>query len=380
MWFSLLTLFSILNYTYGFNAIVVGGGPVGKLSAISLALRGHTVKIYEKDVSNKEIDIDKSYNFIIPERGINSLDAFQIPYEDVSVYVKNIVRHDFKETYSFPSPESISISRNDLIGSIDIVLNELGVPTYNSELIGADLNKNIAVFSHGIERFDLLLGADGGRSLTRSLMLMHDSKNMNICSELDNRVFKTLYITPEQLKSIPGYTKDWYNSFHVWQTSTSDLICPPNIYGGLSASFVSKNGNFDDNRLPPNFDYNRITDQKERVQRTVIPSRIGYESVALLGDAAHTMLSSLGAGVTAGLEDCIVLDKCIRECRTPSEICEMYNKIRIEDSISICNLSKIAFGKSDRSNRAGVIDEKVLISLGDSNVPYHEIERDIRYI
>ena len=380
MWFYLsIVLLYIVNYTYGFNAIVVGGGPIGKLSAISLSRKGHNVKIYEKYGANKEIDIDKSLNFIIPKRGINVLDIFKVPYKDVSVTVNNIVRHTPTKTTVYQSPESISMSRKDLMESMDSVLNELGVETYESELIDGDFNKNTAEFSHGIEKFDLLLGADGDKSVTRRLMRLSNLENMSICSEIDNRSFKTLYITPEHIKSIPDYHTDWDNSFHVWQSSKCDLICPPTTSGGLSASFVSSDGGFNTDRFPSHFDYDRLDNQCPRVQRTVNPSHVGLGTVALVGDAAHTMLPSLGAGVTSGLEDCLVFDKCIQDGITPYEICELYNQRRILDSFAICNLSKMAFGKSDRSNRLGIVDENVIMSLGNPYVQYHHIERDIKY-
>lgn len=379
MWFYVSILLSIVNYTHGFNAIVVGGGPVGKLSAISLSKKGHNVKIYEKYSDNKEIDIDKSINFIIPKRGTNVLDIFKVPYKDVSINVNNIIRHTPTKTIVFQSPESISISRNDLMESMNVVLNELGVKTYESELIDGDFKKKTAVFSHGVEKFDLLLGADGGKSVTRRLMRLSNLYKMSICSEIDDRSFKTLYITPEHIKRIPGYHTDWDNSFHVWQSSKCDLICPPTISGGLSASFVSSDGEFNTYGFPSHFEYDRLINQHPRVQRTINPSHVGLGTVALLGDAAHTMLSSLGAGVTSGLEDCLVFDKCMDDGITPYEICELYNQRRILDSFAICNLSKMAFGKSDRSNRMGIVDENVIMSVGNPHVKYHHIEREIKY-
>ena len=60
--------------------VIVGGGLVGSLMAINLAMEGHKVKLFEKrpDMRKLEIDGGRSINLALSHRGIQALERVGI--------------------------------------------------------------------------------------------------------------------------------------------------------------------------------------------------------------------------------------------------------------------------------------------------------------
>lgn len=66
------------------------------------------------------------------------------------------------------------------------------------------------------------------------------------------------------------------------------------------------------------------------------------DSVALVGDAAHGMYSCLGQGCACGLENCLVLAKCLDQYETILSSLEMYSALAVPQGHAITDLNLIA--------------------------------------
>lgn len=367
----LLLLLFYLPLISCFKVVIVGSGPVGKLASISLAKKGFEVSIFEK--SSEPPEEKRSFNFILSKRGIGVLNKYDIDLKD-GVNVKNIVSHS--PYMKFKSPESISIDRNDLLFSLNKKVKELNIDTKISKFKMSDFNKKIAYFSHGNEKYDLLIGADGSNSEVRRQLSSFYPNEMKISEEKDTKLYKTIKLDSSSIRNMEGYDYDWDDSFHTWKNKNNDIICPPTKEKGLSGVFVSSNGifNLDEFHLIYPFmrseDIDNFESQDYMIQKTVISSCIGLHSTLLLGDSCHTMLASLGQGINSGLEDVIIMENCIKY--GINKISENYNRLRLDDAKAVCNLSKNAFGgKSDRTNRGN--SSNVLKYIGDPCISYSEI-------
>lgn len=354
-----------------FKVVIVGSGPVGKLSAISFARRGYEVSLFESREAPPPKE--RSFNFVLSKRGINVLEKFGIALSD-GVLVKNIISH--ANNVKFKSHKSISIDRNDLLHSMDEHLKFHGICTKKSLFKVADFGKKIAYFSHGSESYDLLIGSDGSSSNVREQLSSIYDKNILLVEEPDDRTYKTIRLDPFCLAYLPGYIKSWEDSFHTWNNKNHDIICPPTKEKGLSGVFVSSDGSFnleefgEIHKLMRNEDIESFNNQIPKRQKTVISSHIAFESVLLIGDACHSMLASLGQGINAALEDILFLEHCLD--LGIESICENYDRLRLEDSIAVCKLSQEAFGgSSDRTNRGN--SPSILHAINDPTISYSEI-------
>ena len=369
-----------LKSSFSFKAVVIGGGPTGKLSAISLAEKGFDVSIFEK---KEKPNIDqKSFNFIISKRGLDILKDFNISLED-SVDVKNLINHSIKDKpLIVKSPESISIDRSDLLKAMDERLKSLGVFTEKSEFEAADFGNKIAYLSHGSERYDLLVGADGSNSQVRTQLADTYPDDMFISQKIDDRLYKTIKLDPFGFAYLEGYEKSWDDSFHVWNSEHCDLICPPTKENGLTGTFVSSNNDFSSR----NFDavFSRMKSetimefdrQHPKRQRTITSSYIGLDSVVLVGDSAHSVLASIGQGVNCGIESVGVLKHCLNF--KEDEISFHYNRLRLADSHAVCKLSQMGFGgNSDRSNRGNSLN--FMEYINDPSLSYSEILKFVEH-
>ena len=372
-----LLIFGMLTvFADSYSVVIIGGGPSGLLSSISLARKGHTVNVYERLVGEPKSD-NKSYNLILSERGTHALDRFDVEYMHKSVDVQNIIRHGMNGgTDSVKCQKSISINRGDLVECIRSTAEASGVYIHKSNFDDMDLKNKEVHLDTGTVGYDLLVGADGANSRVRSSLDTYVSR-FSFKEERDDRIFKTFRVEKEDMERINGYEDSWNNGFHVWQGPVSELICPPTTSGGITGTFVTKS-TFDHHMFPDVFgetDKNRIELLQYRTpkaQKYVYCSHLGIDDVILMGDAAHSMSASLGQGVNAALEDAVCLDRCMAINLHADEMVNTYNNCRVEDAHAVCDISKKAFGNGDRSER-GFNVNKMMLYLGRSDISYSDI-------
>jgi len=381
----ILILLSIFSFANSFNVAVIGSGPAGALAAISLAKKGHVVNVFDQKPLSHTQDICthaafenddlKNYNLVLNKRGIDALDKFDVDYSEKSVDITHIMAHKHDSAFQRDSLDTISISRSDLLECIKDAAKNLDITFHHSKLIDIDFDNRVAILENKKQSYDLLIGADGANSKVRS-SLRECVDEFGYDEIMDDRFFKTFKVTKEELEKFKGYDETWGNSFHVWQSTDSELICPPCKDGGLTVSYVTTK-NFNMSNFPE-FKLGERTMQhiekgKPRVTKSVYCTHAGIGRVLLIGDACHAALPSLGQGVNAALEDSVYLEACCGTKESPSaeDIVTSYNNIRLGDSYAVTKLSQIGFGGSDRRNHGKMHSAMRLI--GKSDISYSEI-------
>ena len=385
MIFSVLILLSCLVTTVSsYGAVVIGGGPSGLLSSISLAGKGHSVKVFDAPREKQDQHGQTSYNLVLTGRGINALERFNVEYEPFSVDVKSIIRHDLDGSIDIVKCQRyISIDRNDLINCLKRRAESVGVEIHHSTFYDMDLKKKEVHLDSGSVEYDLLVGADGTNSRVRSSLGIFQDR-FHFREDMDNRVFKTFHLGREELMKVPRYEGSWMGGFHVWYSGTSELVCPPTIDGGITGAFVT-NARFEYNKFSDVFgvmgESDRISmiESKPRSQKYVYCSHVGLGDVLLVGDAAHSMPASLGQGVNSALEDAVYLDRCMAINLHVDEMVGTYNNCRIEDAHAVCDLCKESSGYGYRNGNQGerrrtVVDiNKAMLYMGRADASYSDI-------
>ncbi|KAK3361921.1 hypothetical protein B0T24DRAFT_640400 [Lasiosphaeria ovina] len=362
------------------RVVVVGAGPVGSLSALYAANRGHAVEIYElrsdlRDPSTTPLNFTRSINLALSERGLNAMRhadqpklidhvmAVTIPMRGRMIHGKlpNGELSEQAQDYDVHGRSILAIDRGGLNKRLLDILEDMPNVTFffNHKLTGADFQRNKAWFevrdtetreqrSKEIEvDFDMMIGADGAHSAVRYHMMKYT--RMDYQQEYIDTLWCEFQIQPRK-ESQPGSTSKFKispNHLHIWPGRDFMFIAIPSEDGSFTCTLFAPAARFEEleadaagTQIPEFFD-----NYFPGVTSLILPEELvasfrqnphlplisvkckpyhHSSSVVVLGDAAHAMVPFYGQGMNAGLEDVRILfgilDKHSRENGTAAAI------------------------------------------------------------
>jgi kynurenine 3-monooxygenase len=346
---------------------IIGAGPVGSLLSIYLKKRGYQVSVFERrpDMRHKASYSGRSINIALSNRGLKALSEVElidkVMQNTVPMYGRTIHPLDGKlnfQPYGKDGQSINSISRNELTNLLINKGEELGVCfNFSKPVLKIDFESTRLTFQDEADsiakQFDIIIGADGTFSSTRSTM--QSTESSSCINSLDYK-YKEFCIPPE----LNNTFKIEKNTLHIWPRKNFMMIALPNTDGSFTCTLFlpvignpsfntlkSKNdvdgffkNNFPDSiRLMPNL-LNEFFMHEPSNLIHVQCDTWEKNKILLIGDAAHTILPFYGQGLNAGFEDCIVLNKLLDQGQDDwTEVFRSFSFIRKPDTDAIAKLA-----------------------------------------
>ncbi|KAF7721432.1 hypothetical protein EC973_004698 [Apophysomyces ossiformis] len=371
------------------SVAIVGAGLVGALNAIYFAQRGWEVALYElrpdmRLPEQKSKQRGKSINLALSARGLSALRATGLDLErtilDAAVPMRARMIHtkegsQTSQAYSVHGEHINAVDRarlNELL--LDAAEKMPNVTVwFEHQLLSVDVEMGALKFlvgsdKHIIYHADLIVGADGAYSKTRSNMMR------NIRMDYEQKYIDTAYceliMPPKQNKDKqPEYALD-PNHLHIWPRHSFMLIALPNPDRSFTCTLFMPFDMFDeintDKKLMKFFTEN-FKDAipligEERLKADYFHNPRGSlisiktsphhvkDKVVLVGDAAHAMVPFYGQGMNCGFQDTEVLHEILdRHIHRPllvdgsvlglREALDEYSATHVKDAHAICDLA-----------------------------------------
>lgn len=320
----------------GQRIAIVGAGITGLAAARALALRGAEVHVFERAPELAEvgagIQIGANALKVVDALGLlDALSAASDPAESAA-----ICRHrDGKVLTRLPPPEagpSALVHRADLLKVLEDGAHEAGVAIHLGQGVQkADLDMGELVFASGApERFDLILGADGVKSVLRGQV--DGGRTARFTGQTAWRALVPWDGAPPEV--------------HVTLGPGGHVVTYP-LRGGTLMNLVAIEER--DDWREEGWRQAGDADQLKRRfagfggQAADVISRVETchlwalylhpvadhwhkGRVVLAGDAAHAMLPFMAQGASQGLEDAWVLAACLAD--HPDTALERYQALR----------------------------------------------------
>jgi kynurenine 3-monooxygenase len=335
--------------------ILIGSGLAGGLLGAYLGRRGYDVDLYEKRTDPREGNIvgGRSINLAVSTRGIHALEQLGIANEVLrhAIPMRGRMIHDKSGDLHFapydvdPKKCINSIGRAALNTTvIDAAQRYPNVRVhFNHRCTDVDLDSATAhLVASSVEapvsaanpkpiqaRGDAVIGVDGAFSAVRQSMQRKIEKFEYEESYLAHG-YKELAIPPRP----DGSWQMEKNALHIWPRKSFMMIALPNPDGSFTCTL------FWEFEGPRSFATTKTDDDVRRFFNDEFPDAVPLmptllddfrqnptgslvtircapwfhkDKIALVGDAAHSVVPFYGQGMNAAFEDCVMLDECLAE-------------------------------------------------------------------
>lgn len=311
------------------DCIIVGGGLVGSLLAITLARRGQSVHVFEKRPDlRKVVSVGRSINLVVTSRGVEALRRVGLDKEALALTVPVFGRmmHSRQgeltyQPYGREAECNYSIGRGALNGFLLSESEKLGV-RWHFEHTLAELTDGMVRFENGAEwEGSWIFGCDGAGSQVRTVLQKRGA--VESTTEFLSHGYKEL--------EIPAGPNGAFlmekTALHIWPRGDHMLMALPNQDGSFTVTLYLDNGEFSKlesasavgtffeshypDALPLMPDLWEQWQHHPASRLGTVRTRPWHEGnrVLLLGDAAHAIVPFFGQGMNSGFEDVLCLDQ-----------------------------------------------------------------------
>ena len=344
---------------------VIGAGPVGSLLALSLARRGHEVRVFERrpDMRRVGIGAGRSINLAVSTRGLYALQQVGLGDEVLrqAIPMRGRMVHATSGEprflrYGRDDSEFInSMSRGELNKLLMTEAERTGRVRieFHQRLVGYGAGRaRLRDERTGEEReveATVVFGSDGSASALRAALALSVEQ-----SSLDFG-YKELTIPPAP----GGGFSLAKNALHIWPRKNFMLIALPNLDGSFTCTlFLPFEGDasFASIAAPAageRFFAETFPDALALIPRleealeeaplgrmvTVRCSPWSRGAALLVGDAAHAIVPFFGQGMNAGFEDCTVLMEILDRDPDWSRAFAELSEMRKPDADAIADLA-----------------------------------------
>lgn len=348
---------------------IIGAGASGLLLAHYLLKRNdYQIDIYERHGDPRSLSDSKSrtYPLALNDRGMKALEQISGLIEEVKANGHEIVA-SVSHSYSGRQrviPRNKSLTTIDRLSLIKVLLNSLKTQDnlkihFQHPCMRVDLTAKQAYFATPAGDltvdYDLIIGADGARSVVRKAFL--DTKLFECQQKYVSDDYKTLSLTLNDIEHQLDTDK-----IHTWRTDKGTvIILVPQSDGSLNGvihfprsdqqisqlSSVTEVIDFFKQNFPAVARLMTPKDGSAFLNRpigsnlTVRCNRFHYNNSALLiGDAAHAVSPALGQGCNSALEDVSILNGLLDEYNDDlDQTLAQFTARRLPDAIAVVELS-----------------------------------------
>ena len=368
------------------KVVVIGAGPSGLLSAHYLLTRDekYQIEIYEQRNDPRTVDVSKSrtYPIALNDRAMNALR--QIPGLEaavltISVEIEGSIIHNQNGRQRVISRKKplIALDRTELT---KVLLETLEQKYDNTRLnlhfqcscTQIDLAAKTASFQNLIVpeiftvAYDLLIGADGARSVVRKHFL--DLKLFELEQKYIDTDYKSIFL-PSGINEKSNIALE-SGKIHSWRLEDGAVILLLHqLDGKMSGVIHFPRGNkqiakleneaevlqfFQQNfpevgQLMPKSEAAAFLKRPIANILTICCSYYHYaDSALLIGDAAHAVSPALGQGCNSALEDVVFLNQLLDEyADNLTLVLEQFTSCRLADAHAVVELSNNTFPLSN---------------------------------
>ncbi|CAK5269525.1 unnamed protein product [Mycena citricolor] len=384
--------------TSGLVIAIVGGGIGGFAAAVALRKNGHIVHVFEKSADNTEIGAGLS----IQSNAIVALEYLEVERSSLrSVLFRSTassdavtgksheIEHIPKDT-TVPTDAGFFVHREDLHSELkSLALDPDGDGTavavhLGSKIVSCDVEGEIVLESGEKFASDLIVGADGVRSVVRTHVLGYEqeacatgyacsravlsAEGIADIAELDwyTKPVPGLRVVSwigEPFKMVISYgcrDGDLVNAIYFWQESEDEKSDPSSRFitpGAIRAKFPDSLPQFLRLlELPVQSSTGAIRRWRLR-NLPILPTWTNGRAL-ILGDAAHATFPFMGQGASMALEDAVALGCILRPGTTRDEVpsrLELWQKVRkprgdFVNRTSVSQLASIIKGDRDKAH------------------------------